>query len=232
MGNNFSSEHSDTIGFRNTNIEKYSSTLPYNHQIELDVNKVIENLPSNSFDAELATLTQQASQTQQGGGNLSEESLGLNDIFKKLEKQPVVQENDISDTSPFISSDMYNFLMKGGAKKSKKGKKNSKKSKKSKKASKKGKKSKGGDVIVEEMVKQHEHEHDLEATSATDDSSEEKTKKEKDDDSDEDSDSDFEYDSSPGDTAVPSKKEVETIKGRSFKQISSVNTSDIRLITE
>lgn len=108
MGNKISNS-TDTIGFRNTNVDNYSSTLPGNFKISKEINQVINNLPLSDLEKE-----------QNGGGNLSEESLGLNDIFKKIEKEQNNEKNEMSDTSAFISSEMYNFLMKGGAKKSKK----------------------------------------------------------------------------------------------------------------
>ena len=239
MGNNISSNSSeDTIGFRDTNFNKYSSTLPHNHQIELEVSKVIENLPTNNVDvdAEIDNITKQL---QQGGGLETEgmsqdDPLGLNSIFKKMEKGSTDFETEMSVTSPFISSEMYNFLMKGGAKKRK-----SKKSKKSKKC-KKSKSGEGIDPVVMALVQENmKDDDDLEATSMTEDSTEE-MKKKKNDSSEEVDDDDYsaedsaiDYDSSPNDTVVD-KSSVAKGRGnkKSFEQISSVNTSDIRLLTE
>lgn len=108
---NQNKQSESSIGFSNTNIEHYSPSLPGDFKIDQNINNVINNLPLN--------------QEQNGGGFDSEESLGLGDIFQKMEKTN--NNENISDTSPFISSEMYNFLMKGGAKKTKK---NSKKTKK------------------------------------------------------------------------------------------------------
>ncbi|ADO67323.1 hypothetical protein crov290 [Cafeteria roenbergensis virus] len=169
MGNKISNS-TDTIGFRDTNIDNYSSTLPGNFKISKEINQVINNLP------------QDLNTNQQGGTiNTSEESLGLHEIFKKLEKTNTNTTNNMSDTSPFISSEMYNFLMKGGAnkntktskhtpsiKKTIKNKKTSKKTqstkkpmKNTKKTSKKlGNKSKGGVSSYSkqlEQVKQIDH---------------------------------------------------------------------------
>lgn len=233
MGNKISNS-TDTIGFQNTNINNYSSTLPGNFKITKEINQVIDNIPLSNLDS--------LKNNQQTGGNdnLSEESLGINDIFKKLEKNEV-NNNEISDTSPFISSDMYNFLMKGGAKKSsKKSSKNtSKKSSKntSKKSSKKTSKGASQNMMIDDE------------TSLTIDSSDSPDKKNKVkeslDDEDDEKDEDIEYESSSAHTNINDNNSDDSdennasavllkqnTKGKKFKEISSVNTSDIKLITE
>lgn len=115
MGNKSSSI--DTIGLNNANYDNVSSTLPGGFKLGPQVEQVIQNIPLN----------------QMGGNDDSdtEDSLGLADIFQKMEQNGGGMEetdDEVSDTSPFISSEMYNYLMKGGAKK----KKQEKKSKKTK----------------------------------------------------------------------------------------------------
>mgnify|MGYP000241727281 CR=1 FL=1 len=219
MGNIVSNSSEDSIGFRHTNIDKYSGELPIDVQLGKDVKQVINNIP-----------TQQ--QEQQGGGNFSEESLGMNEIFQKLDKNTTTLEQEFTDTSIFVSSEMYNFLMKGGAKK----KKSSKKQKKSKKSS---KKSKGGEETVEpqeqpqEQPEEHHEEHHeqtIEATSETEDSTEEEKKKKKEESEEEGSDADLDYESS---SAHEGTEAPETVtKGRKYHRIHTPDTSDINLITE
>lgn len=207
MGNNFSNQSSDdTIGFRNTNINNYSSTLPGKFEINKDVSQVINNLPLPSLD-----------NIQQGGNlNFSEESLGINDIFKKLEKNDI-QNNDMSETSPFISSDMYNFLMKGGAK---------------------NKKTKGKEIEEQEEQEEtsltvdssDESENKPEDKSSSSSSSSSSEKKET-EDAIQTEDDELNYQSSSAHTES-SDTEEEQEQPSQAPEISSVNTSDIKLITE
>lgn len=201
MGNNISNSSEDTIGFRNTNIDNYSNKLPIECEISQDVEKVIDNLPQQTQpttppNTQDQQINQMIDNMTGGGMDISEESLGLGNIFHKLEKNETI-DNEISETSPFISSEMYNFLMKGGAKKTKKNKKQS-----------------GGDT-----------------TSMTEDSTEvkeKKDKKEESEDEQEDSDDELNYMSSSAHTL----ENKQTMEPTEQKEISSVNTSDINLITE
>jgi len=193
MGNKISNS-TETIGFRNTNIDNYSSTLPGNFKISKEINQVINNLPLPDLDNQ-----------QEGGANLSEESLGLNEIFKKLENNQINENNEMSDTSHFISSEMYNFLMKGGAKKEQKEQKEQ-------------------DTSMTRDSSAHDEKHDKEHD-------EEDDKKQ-----DEEHDEELNYESSSAHTEEADEAKPTTGKKikskKQFKEISSVNTSDIRLITE
>jgi hypothetical protein len=216
MGNK-QSNSTESIGFKDTNVNAYSATLPGSFQINQEINAVIDNLPVHNENTLSPPPTKAINPSGQldlqlGGGCGDEDSsivsLGLADIFFKKndiqlggggcggddEEKSELENNAISNTSPFISSEMYNFLMKGGG---------AKKSKKSKK-SKKGKKTKKQDT----------------ETSLTVDSSPVPGEVE---------DSDVNYMSSSAHTGMDSESDNEDMK---FKQVSSVNTSDIKLVTE
>lgn len=174
-----------SIGFSNTNIEHYSPSLPGDFKIDQNISNVINNLPLNNVE-------------EQNGGGDSEESLGLGDIFQKMEK---TNNNDnISDTSPFISSEMYNFLMKGGAKK---------KTNKTKKTSKKAK-----------QVTETSETIDLTSDNKTSDNKTVNNNLKS---------SEANYMSSSAHTGSETSSSK---SGTGIQKMSSVNTSDINLITE
>ena len=224
MGNQVSNK-TETIGFHNTNVNNYSSTLPGKFKISKEINKVINNLP-------LADVEQNG-----GAINDSEESLGLNDIFKKINNTDNDDintiNNNISDTSPFISSEMYNFLMKGGAKKTKP-KPKPKPKPKTKSKSKPKPKSK---PVIEETSITIDSSSDNELSGGS--SEDKKLKYNK-----KNSDNEASYISSSAHTENTENTDdtnddednitvSKTYKGKKqFNEISSVNTSDIRLITE
>jgi len=191
MGNQSSSI--DTIGLNNANFDEVSSTLPGGFKLGPQIQQVIQNVPLN----------------QMGGydSDDSEDSLGLADIFQKMEQKggSNIEETDdeLSNTSPFISSEMYNYLMKGGAKKKSKRSK-SKVSKKQRKISRKSKK---------------QHKAIEPETSVTSESSLP--------DSNIDEDSELDYQSSTAHTDNNTNVEPTKAPVR-----SEVNTSDIRMITE
>jgi len=95
MGASNSLPQSETINWKNIKTEQVSSTIPNLNGISVEANKLVEklNLPE-----------------------ISDSSSELNDIFlTKINKSNSVNnnlsENNFSSTSPFISSEMYNYVM-------------------------------------------------------------------------------------------------------------------------
>jgi hypothetical protein len=190
----------DTLGLNNVNLDDVSSTLPGGYKLGKQVNDVINNVPMSVL--------------QSRGNNVnedddSEDSIGLSRIFQKMEVPNDEEENqvggaDVSDSSPFISSEMYQLLMKGGAKKSK-----SKSSKKYK---------------AMETSETTESEESL-----SDDEVEEKDSDEK--DSDDYQSSSAHEDTKKDDDDMSEKKDKKHQKSK-HRVPSEVNTSDIKMVTE
>lgn len=95
MGASNSLPQSETINWKNIKTDQISSTIPNLNGISVEANKLVEklNLPE-----------------------ISDSSSELNDIFlTKINKSNSVNnnlsENNFSSTSPFISSEMYNYVM-------------------------------------------------------------------------------------------------------------------------
>lgn len=95
MGASNSLPQSETINWKNIKTDQVSSTIPNLNGISVEANKLVEklNLPE-----------------------ISDSSSELNDIFlTKINKSNSVNnnlsENNFSSTSPFISSEMYNYVM-------------------------------------------------------------------------------------------------------------------------
>jgi len=95
MGASNSLPQTETINWKNIKTDQISSTIPNLNGISVEANKLVEklNLPE-----------------------ISDSSSELNNIFLiKINKpNPVnnnLSENNFSSTSPFISSEMYNYVM-------------------------------------------------------------------------------------------------------------------------
>lgn len=83
------------LDFNGLRTENYSSTIPYMKNLTADAKTLLERLPMN--------------QAQIG---LFQDSENY-DMYKMFEENPGnVTENNFSETSPFISSDVYNNLVR------------------------------------------------------------------------------------------------------------------------
>ena len=143
MGNKHSNNFTESsIGFNNINFEedlninKINSNLPTqnggsNIDDPLDIKHIFHKIDTQSGGGNIESTDTlgiadmfKNEPLQLGGGFNSDESLGLNEDFNAIfqTKSDNIQQNDNlnADTSPFISSEMYKFFMKGGARKSSK----------------------------------------------------------------------------------------------------------------
>jgi len=126
-------KHSDsTINWNNINTENISSTVPNLSSLSNEAKQLIANLnipdisdtqSSMSINNILDNLSTNLNQNDKQKFNQILSQMQVNQSLKAID------EPDVSDTSPFISSEMYNYLVsatsengtqKGGAKKSKK----------------------------------------------------------------------------------------------------------------
>lgn len=207
MGNAIAKDN-DTINWNNVKTDNFSENIN-NKQLTNDSKLLISRLQLN-----IPTVN-------------DTESDNLSDIFNKYQIQPSVQQTqnngELSDTSPFISSDMYNYLLnknqisngqKGGAKldddsSTSSTSSSSSDSEESETEKKKNKKS--------------------------------KSESEKSESESENNDSDLSYVSSPGNTDKSEKSESEEESELSGGSISnnnedlppsSINTSDINMVSE
>lgn len=129
MGLSNSKQNSETINWNNLKTENMSSSMSQINALSNEAKKLIASLNIPEFtDAE----TSEMSVTR----ILNKINTGLNvddkQRFNKILEEVSSQSEELSDTSPFISSEMYEYLVnsktsedmqKGGAKKSKKNKK-------------------------------------------------------------------------------------------------------------
>lgn len=149
MGQGSSKPNSDTINWNNIKTENISSTVPNFNGLSNDAKKLIASL-------NIPSITESETSEMNLNNILDKISSGLGSADQKkfnklLEQVSSTASEDLSNTSPFISSEMYEYLVNsktsetdqanqtGGAKKSKKVSKPVKSGKSSK-----SKKSKGG----------------------------------------------------------------------------------------
>ena len=98
MGNKSSRDNNDTIDWNNINTEDMSSTIAIGGaSINKDAKELVSRLDISSLR----------------DNNLDENNKS-NDIFKKLYKTNNTK-SDYSKTSPFISSEMYNYLLENSS---------------------------------------------------------------------------------------------------------------------
>jgi len=133
MGVGNSKENSDTINWNNIKTENVSSTVPNFNGLSNDAKKLIASL-------NIPSITETETTETDLNGILEKINSGLNHDDKQkfnqlLEQVSASASEDLSNTSPFISSEMYEYLVNsktseteqgkqlGGAKKSKKSKK-------------------------------------------------------------------------------------------------------------
>jgi hypothetical protein len=146
MGITSSKDNSETINWNNIKTENISSTVPNFNGLSNDAKKLIAslNIPSiTESETSEMNLNHILDKISSGLGSADQQKFN-----KLLEQVSATASDDLSNTSPFISSEMYEYLVNsktseteqakqtGGAKKSKKVSKPVKSSK--------SKKSKGG----------------------------------------------------------------------------------------
>ena len=141
MGSASSKDNSDTIHWKNIQTDKISSDLHNFNGLSNDAKKLIASL-------NIPSITESETSEVNLNNILDKISSGLNSKDQEkfnqlLEQVSSTASEDLSNTSPFISSEMYEYLVNsktseteqvkqtGGAKKSSKSVKSSKKSKKS-----------------------------------------------------------------------------------------------------
>ena len=125
MGNTGSSGRSETINWNNVKTENMSSTIPNFTGLSKDALQLITNLniPEN-VDSEVSEFNLNRMLGSINNTNLKND---VNQKFNQILEQVSAQSDELSNTSPFISSDMYNDMInsktsespmqKGGAKK-------------------------------------------------------------------------------------------------------------------
>lgn len=139
MGIGNSKDNSETINWNNVKTENISSTVPNFNGLSNDAKKLIASL-------NIPSITETENTETDLNGILEKINDGLNADDKQkfnqlLEQVSASASEDLSNTSPFISSEMYEYLVNSKTSETEQGKQlgGGKKSKKSK-----GKKSKGG----------------------------------------------------------------------------------------
>lgn len=102
MGLANSKNNTESINWDKLDTEAMSSTLPTLKKINKDAENLISHLNvENNFDLEV---------TESDGDNIFTWLKNIGEE-KPKEQQPVNNEDNFSDTSPFISSDMYRYLV-------------------------------------------------------------------------------------------------------------------------
>ena len=102
MGLANSKNNTESINWDKLDTEAMSSTLPTLKKINKDAENLISHLNvENNFDLEV---------TESDGDNIFTWLKNIGEE-KPKEQQPVNNEENFSDTSPFISSDMYRYLV-------------------------------------------------------------------------------------------------------------------------
>ena len=112
MGNFFGLEKKDDLflDFNGLKTENISSTIPYLNKLNSDAKALVNRLNVKSYSQQPSQPSQVFTETENY------------DMYKLFEKNQNLEENEhgFSDTSPFISSDLYNDLINkqsGGGKK-------------------------------------------------------------------------------------------------------------------
>jgi hypothetical protein len=209
MGNSVAKNNSDTINWNNVNTDKFSPNFN-NKYLSNDAKTLYNRLTLNLPNFEITE---------------SEQDIDKSIFAKYTSTVQAPSTNELSDTSPFISSEMYNYLMNqnGGAKK---------------RSGKRHKKQRGGNVDKDDSSTSS-----TSSSSSSSDSKKDKKKKDKKNDSDENSEDsvseDLSYVSSSAHTEQNSESEqsggyenTSLTNDNSELPPSSINTSDINMISE
>jgi hypothetical protein len=146
MGQGSSKDNSETINWNNIKTENISSAVPNFNGLSKDAKKLIAslNIPSiTESETSEMNLNHILDKISNGLGSADQQKFN-----KLLEQVSATASDDLSNTSPFISSEMYEYLVNSKTSETEQAKQTGG-SKKSKKVSKpvkssKSKKSKGG----------------------------------------------------------------------------------------
>ena len=146
MGQGSSKDNSETINWNNIKTENISSAVPNFNGLSKDAKKLIAslNIPSiTESETSEMNLNHILDKISSGLGSADQQKFN-----KLLEQVSATASDDLSNTSPFISSEMYEYLVNSKTSETEQAKQTGG-SKKSKKVSKpvkssKSKKSKGG----------------------------------------------------------------------------------------
>lgn len=105
MGLTQSKNNTESINWDNLDTDAMSSTLPVFNKISKDAEHLISQLNvENNVNIDFED-------TESESGNIFTWLKSIGDEDKKTKPEEVANEDNFSDTSPFISSDMYKYLM-------------------------------------------------------------------------------------------------------------------------
>ena len=105
MGLTQSKNNTESINWDNLDTDAMSSTLPAFNKISKDAEHLISQLNvENSVNIDYED-------TESDSGNIFTWLKSIGDEDKETKPEEVANEDNFSDTSPFISSDMYKYLM-------------------------------------------------------------------------------------------------------------------------
>jgi len=102
MGLSNSKENNDTINWNNIKTDQISSTIPNISGISREANKLIEKLNFNNLNLE---------DTDSNDSSKEEIFLSKHIQQEEQDREHATHDNNLSTTSPFISSEMYNYIM-------------------------------------------------------------------------------------------------------------------------
>lgn len=116
------SEENGTINWNNLNTEDFSSDIPYLTKMNKDVDKLVSNLqlPETStsiqnqdVDSVFERIYNKVGDTSSVSNFNTDTALSNSELTDSLDETSAVEytQNDYSNTSPFISSDMYKDMM-------------------------------------------------------------------------------------------------------------------------
>ena len=105
MGLTQSKNNTESINWDNLDTDAMSSTLPAFNKISKDAEHLISQLNvENNVNIDYED-------TESESGNIFTWLKSIGDEDKETKPEEVANEDNFSDTSPFISSDMYKYLM-------------------------------------------------------------------------------------------------------------------------
>ncbi len=105
MGLTQSKNNTESINWDNLDTDAMSSTLPVFNKISKDAEHLISQLNvENNVNIDFED-------TESESGNIFTWLKSIGDEDKETKPEEVANEDNFSDTSPFISSDMYKYLM-------------------------------------------------------------------------------------------------------------------------
>jgi hypothetical protein len=228
MGNFFTKKDDLILDFGGLRTENMSSTIPYMNKLNADAKSLVDrlNIKQNIQPTKATVFTES-------------ENYDMYKLFEKTQNLGLDNDNNFSDTSPFITSDLYKSLIKtqkGGNMKSSESDEESSSSSSSSEA--KDKKKKHDKKHDKKHEKKHMKEKDSESEEDDDDFDDDIETIEV--DSNENSSSNNSYESSTAHTdgidsnmssSVSSTVSYKKNKKRNRRLPDSINTSDINMIS-